>query len=152
MVQVIYKSKFRIALQLHDFEQLPKLHRGATPLSRSTSEQAAYRLLRLFYKKSERTHSTAPPFQPRFALLDSRLRKENIQLVHALQKKGTGLPVSFLFVPFAKGKRGCCGGMIEIEGKNPDGSPPHPFPPKPMNLHCMFASGGPDEQCRENRT
>lgn len=28
-----------------------------------TSEQALYRLLRLFFKKSERTHSAAPPFQ-----------------------------------------------------------------------------------------
>lgn len=28
-----------------------------------TSEQALYRLLRLFFKKSELTHSAAPPFQ-----------------------------------------------------------------------------------------
>ena len=29
-----------------------------------TSEQALYRLLRLFFKKSERTHSATPPFGP----------------------------------------------------------------------------------------
>ena len=39
----------------------------------ATSEQAAYRLLRLFYKKSERTHSAAPPFQITTAALGSRL-------------------------------------------------------------------------------
>ena len=31
--------------------------------TRTTSEQTSYRLLRLFYKKSERTHFVAPPFQ-----------------------------------------------------------------------------------------
>ena len=31
--------------------------------TRFTSEQATYRLLRLFYKKSERAHFAAPPFQ-----------------------------------------------------------------------------------------
>ena len=36
-----------------------------------TSEQALYRLLR-FFQKAERTHAAAPPFRPRFALLDSR--------------------------------------------------------------------------------
>ena len=30
---------------------------------RTTSEQALYRLLRLFFKKSERAHSATPPFQ-----------------------------------------------------------------------------------------
>ena len=39
---------------------------GSSPASSSTSEQASYRLLRLFLsKKSERTHSAAPPLQMR---------------------------------------------------------------------------------------
>ena len=35
---------------------------GSTPTTRTTSEQAMYRLLRLFLK-SERAHAAAPPFQ-----------------------------------------------------------------------------------------
>ena len=56
-------------------EQLPfkQWVRGSNPRRVTTSEQAAYRLLRLFFKKSERTHSAAPPFQPRIASLGSRL-------------------------------------------------------------------------------
>ena len=45
-------------------EQLPfkQWVRGSNPRRVTTSEQAAYRLLRLF-PKSERAHCAAPPFQ-----------------------------------------------------------------------------------------
>lgn len=46
---------------------------GSNPRRVTKSEQAAYRLLRLFYKKSECAHSAAPPLQPRSASLGSRL-------------------------------------------------------------------------------
>lgn len=36
---------------------------GSSPVIRTTSEQASYRLLRLFYEKSELAHSAAPPLQ-----------------------------------------------------------------------------------------
>ena len=36
---------------------------GSNPVTRTTSEQAVYRLLRLFLQKSERAHAAAPPFQ-----------------------------------------------------------------------------------------
>ena len=36
---------------------------GSTPPISTMSEQALYRLLRLFLQKSERTHAAAPPFQ-----------------------------------------------------------------------------------------
>ena len=36
---------------------------GSIPFMSTTSEQALYRLLRLFLRKSERTHAAAHPFQ-----------------------------------------------------------------------------------------
>ena len=47
-----------------------------------TSEQALYRLLRLFFKKSERTHSAAPPFQAANAPLVCGLMRWGFGLVH----------------------------------------------------------------------
>ena len=44
---------------------------GSSPVARTMSEQTSYRLLRLFYKKSERTHFAAHPFQRRPVLLGS---------------------------------------------------------------------------------
>ena len=54
---------------------------GSSPASRTTSEQAAYRLLRLF-QKSERAHCAAPPFQIEpaslgFDLVLGAISKEN---------------------------------------------------------------------------
>ena len=39
------------------------IHVGSPPTTRTTSEQALYRLLRLLLQKSERAHAVAPPFQ-----------------------------------------------------------------------------------------
>ena len=54
---------------------------GSSPVTRTTSEQAAYRLLRLF-QKSERAHCAAPPFQIEpaslgFDLVLGAISKEN---------------------------------------------------------------------------
>ena len=56
-------------------EQLPfkQWVRGSNPRRVTTSEQAAYRLLRLFFKKSERTHSAVPPPQITIPLLGCNL-------------------------------------------------------------------------------
>ena len=54
---------------------------GSSPFRRTTSEQATYRLLRLF-QKSERAHCAAPPFQIEpaalgFDLVLGAISKEN---------------------------------------------------------------------------
>lgn len=51
-----------------------------------TSEQALYRLLRLFFKKSERTHSAAPPFQAANAPLVCGLMRWGFGLVHLFRQ------------------------------------------------------------------
>ena len=43
--------------------------KGSNPSVSTTSEQALYRLLRLFLQKSERAHAAAPPFQTEPAAL-----------------------------------------------------------------------------------
>ena len=70
------------------------LKAGASKLfTLSTSEQAAYRLLRLFFKKSERAYSAAPPFQITTVLLGCDLvlgcRPESLHLetVRAFQQR-----------------------------------------------------------------
>ena len=46
---------------------------GSSPVARTMSEQTSYRLLRLFYKKSERTHFAAHPLQIESAVLSLQL-------------------------------------------------------------------------------
>lgn len=44
-------------------------HAGSSPVTRTTPEQALYRLLRFFYfKKSECTYAAAPPFSQKVTL------------------------------------------------------------------------------------
>ena len=67
-----------------------------------TSEQALYRLLRLFFKKSERTHSAAPPFQAANAPLVCGLMRWGFGLVHLFRqhssKKHRKPKLSMLFL------------------------------------------------------
>ena len=49
----------RSGLKIHRWRQ----RTGSSPVTGTTSEQALYRLLRLFLQKSERAHAAAPPFQ-----------------------------------------------------------------------------------------
>ena len=57
-------------------EQLPfkQWVRGSNPRRVTTSEQASYRLLRLFLQKSERAHFAAPPLQIATAYAGLRFR------------------------------------------------------------------------------
>ena len=58
------------ASQLYVVTEKLKCLRGSELLPPATSEQALYRLLRLFLQKSERAHAAAPPFQIEPAALD----------------------------------------------------------------------------------
>ena len=73
-----YKTQYRKRYLLEICQNASFL---STP---DTSEQALYRLLRLFFKKSERTHSAAPPFQA-----------ANAPLVCGLMRWGLWIGASF---------------------------------------------------------
>lgn len=51
-----------------------------------STDEALYRLLRLFFKKSERTHSAAPPFQAANAPLVCGLMRWGFGLVHLFRQ------------------------------------------------------------------
>ena len=94
--------------------------------SRTTSEQAAYRLLRLF-QKSERAHCAAPPFQiePASIWFWAQSRKK-IDFNSLLQKERHALRVSLFgscLLPQAKG--GLWGGPAGILRERLRG---HPLP------------------------
>ena len=72
-----------------------------------TSEQALYRLLRLFLsKKPERTHSAAPPFQAANAPLVCGLMRWGFGLVHLFRQHSSensgNHSISAVFITFTK--------------------------------------------------